>query len=167
MIRWLFVLLLGAGAVWAQPAPETAEKPPTGTLSGRVEIELRSDAKQALPNLAMALCPESIAPEMKHLREERWRETARLYAFNDGYNNLDLKALGQKAVSAAVAEFKSDDKGKFRREGIPPGKYVIYAQYKSKYAAAYWLVPVEVKGGEVSEVVLTNANMKEIYNRFN
>jgi hypothetical protein len=158
--------LAGVAVAFGQDVPKP-EPDPVGTLDGRIEIELRNNMKQALPGLEIAVCPETIAPEIKNLRDARWRETARLNAYNDGYNNLDLKALGQKAVSMAVVELKSDAKGMFRREGVPPGKYVVYAQYKSKYAAAYWLVPIEIRTGEETELVLTNGNMKEIYNRFN
>jgi len=164
----MVALALGSISLRAEEAEtKPSPVPPIlGSLSGRVEIELRNDLKQALPDLKMALCPESIGPEIKRVREERWRETAKLYAFNDGYNNLDLKTIGATAVEAAVATFQSDKQGNFSRTGIPAGKYLLYAQYKSKYAAAYWLVPVEIKAGEEASLVLTNGNMKEIYNRF-
>jgi len=150
------------------PAPAAAPKPPVAvetTISGTATIELRSEVMQYLSGLELILIPESAAAELRKVREDRWRERASRFSFNDGYNNLDLQAIGVAAVKKEIARTTVKADGKYQFSGLKPGSYRIYGQYKSKYAAGYWLVPVVIKkSGDSPTVDINNGNLAEIYN---
>lgn len=152
----------------APPAPPAAPQTPAAvetTVSGTATIELRSDVKQYLSGLELILIPETAAPELRKVREDRWRERASRFRFNDGYNNLDLQAIGVAAVKQEIARTTVKADGTYKFSDVKPGSYRIYGQYKSKYAAGYWLIPVVIKkAGENPVIDIHNGNLAEIYN---
>jgi hypothetical protein len=149
----------------AQVPEKKAE--PDSVIKGTATMQLKSQNKSILNRMELVLCPADIAPKVKETRDERWRINASRAKFNDGYNILDLNAIGMLAVRSGGLRAKSDEKGQFRFEKVPAGSYVIYGQYRSNYAVAYWLVPVKVgKGGEDITMDLNESNVKEAYNRF-
>lgn len=145
------------------PQPEI---PPGATITGQAIIELKVGVKQYLKGMEMVLIPNSKAAQLKEIRDNRWLEQASRVKFDAGYYYLDLNAIGYFAVKNAVAHAKTDPNGAFKFSGLQPGKYRIYAQYKSRYAAGYWLIPVEIKSLEDSvQQDINNSNLEEIYNR--
>lgn len=152
------------------PKPVPAEKPVVVTplIQGSATMKLRNQLQSILNRMELVLVPATKAAEFKTTRDECWRLSASRTNFNDGYNNLDLNALGSLAVRHSVLRAKTDDKGFYQFESVPVGSYLLYGQYKSKYAAAYWLVPVEIKKvGDVITLNLNESNVKEAHNRFN
>lgn len=147
---------------------EPEKKEATGSIiKGTATMQLKNQNKSILNRMELVLCPADIAPRVKQTRDERWRINASRAKFNDGYNNLDLNAIGMLAVRSGGLRTKSDDKGDFQFDKVPAGSYVIYGQYHSNYAVAYWLVPVKVtKDGEEITMDLNESNVKEAYNRF-
>ncbi|MEM1159236.1 MAG: hypothetical protein AAGH72_13395 [Verrucomicrobiota bacterium] len=154
--------LLAEAASGDQPANMT-----TGaTISGQGTIELRIDVTQFLKGMGLALIPEGVVTELKEIRNKRWLESASRLKFNAGYYYLDLKSIGYFASSKAVQITRSDAEGNYTFTGIAPGQYRIYGQYKSRYAAGYWLVPVEVQSvDDQINIDINNGNLEEIYNR--
>jgi len=154
----------------AAPAPALAEPTPEtvasgGLIRGKAIIEMRNEMVKDLAGLELVLVPDDKAREITKVREERWRMLASRFNFNDGYNNLDLNAIGSTAVGLAVAQAKADDAGFYAFSNVPPARYRIYAQYKSMYASGYWLIPVEVKAvGDVVTVDINNDKFAEVYN---
>lgn len=149
-----------------QTAEEKAvEEKPGGVVTGKAIIELRNGVVRELAGLELVLVPDEAAREITKLRDERWRMRASRFNFNDGYNNLDLEAIGGLAVQRSVAFTRADANGVYRFRGVPPGKYRLYAQYRSMYAVGYWLLPVEIKGeSDVVEMDLKNENFAEVFN---
>jgi hypothetical protein len=150
-------------------APVTPTTPPAAaaepSISGKATIVLRSDVEQYLSGLELLLIPDAAAPEIRKVRENRWRERASRFRFNDGYNNLDLQAIGVTAIKHEIARTTVGPEGQYQFKDIKPGAYRIYGQYKSKYAAGYWLVPVTIKkAGEAVKLDIQNSNLAEIYN---
>ncbi len=134
-------------------------------VSGHATIELRIDRTQDLAGMQLVLVPPETANVIKTVRDERWLELASRFSFDDGYHNLDIQTIGYTAVQAAVARTRADAEGRFRFVGVQPGSYLIYGQYRSRYAVAYWLVPVEI--GSVDdriEIDINNNNFKEVHN---
>lgn len=147
----------------AEPGPEA--KATGGLIRGQAKIEMRNDTVRELGGLELVLLPEEAAARITQVRNERWRMRASRFNFDDGYNNLDIQAIGATAVSLAVAEAKADESGVFAFPNVPPGRYRLYAQYRSMYAVGYWLLPVEItKIGEVVTLDLNNENFAEVFN---
>jgi len=152
-------------SVFAQTETEE-EMAPGGSLSGTAVIELRVGVRQFLQGMEIALIPEEQANALKKIRNQRWLEQASRLRFNAGYYYLDLNAIGYFAVQHAVKRGKTDAQGRYEITQIPPGKYRLYAQYKSRYAAGYWLIPVEIPSIESNVTQdINNDNLEEIYNR--
>lgn len=152
----------------AEPSePETAPAAKVGAeISGQATIELRIGVNQYLKGMGLALIPETSVEELKKIRNERWLDSASRLKFNAGYYYLDLNAIGYFASQQAVQKTTCDAQGKFTFTGVPEGKYRIYGQYKSRYAAGYWLIPVSVKAFDQNITVnINNENLEEIYNR--
>lgn len=150
-------------------APQSSENdvPPEGAiLKGTGSVELKINRVQILSNIELVLIPDEVAKKIKHVRDDRWLATSSRFSLNDGYNNLDLMAIGGTAVENAAARTRANEAGEFTFHGLEPGAYRLYGQYKSKYATGYWLVPVTIQSEEEElEVNLTHENMEEIYNR--
>jgi hypothetical protein len=176
LLFWVVLLPWGLGAVEEKPlsypletkkSQDTIKPAILSAIKGTATIQLRNQNKSILNRMELVLCPADIAPRIKETRDERWRLKASRAKFNDGYNNLDLNAIGSLAVKNALLRTRSDEKGLFRFEQVPPGSYVVYGQYHSNYAVAYWLVPVKViQPGQEITLDLSEANVKEAYNLF-
>ena len=129
----------------------------------------------------LVLAPVSVIPEIRRLRMETWRTDGLAIQrkpdgeeqpvgikidFADGYKNLDLKALSQAAANAATARTRTATNGTFTLSNVPAGRHALYAQYKSRYAVAYWLLEIDLKSGPSNSIALSQTNAAEIFNRF-
>jgi hypothetical protein len=133
-------------------------------VEGKATIVLKQGYVNPLDGLEVLICkPEGERPILE-TREARWLEQATPRNFGDGYEHLDLVAIGLKAQEFEVARGRTDDFGRYQIE-LEPGDYLLYAQYRSRYAAGYWLIPLTVKADEAVTLDLSNANMKEVFNR--
>jgi hypothetical protein len=170
----LFCALFAFGAVSCRqaelppaPAPKPLSADPSaGTLSGKASLVLKQGQSIPLAGLELLVTSPDAAIKVKEVREKRWLEIATPRTFGDGYNNLDLQAIGLEAMKYEVGRTKADDDGKFTVTGLKPGDYFLYAQYKSRYAAGYWIVPFKAEAGKITSLDLNNDNLKEIFNRF-
>ena len=176
----LFGKLVGASLfltwplTWAEPVPTS--------LSGTATIQLKnSDSPQNLSGMDLAIAPPSLIPEIRRLRMETWRTDGLSIQrkpdgeeqpvgikidFSDGYKNLDLKALSQAAANLATSRTRTETNGTFTFTNLPPGRHALYAQYKSRYAVAYWLLEVNLVPGKTNQLDLSQTNAAEIFNRF-
>ena len=168
------LLIVSHGLTWAEPTP--------ASLSGTATIQLKnSDSPQNLGGMDIVLAPPSLIPEIRRLRMETWRTEGLAIQrksdgeeqpvgikidFADGYRNLDLKALSQAAANAATARTRTSTNGTFAFSSVPPGTHALYAQYKSRYAVAYWLLEVNLSAGKTNQLNLSQTNAAEIFNRF-
>ena len=165
--------LLFLALLWSAPdlvrsaEPAVTPASPGSSISGTATIELRKGTVQYLNGLGIALVPDEAYAEIKKIRNEHWLLRASRANFDDGFHNLDLDAIGGAAVNRALVITKADQTGKFSFQGIKPGAYRLYAQYRSHYAVAYWLIPVTVKtNGPDMTVNINMANVEEAYNLF-
>lgn len=140
----------------------------TGSLvSGVGTIELRLGTKQYLSQMGIAVVPASAESEIVKVRDDQWRLRASRADYNDGFHNLNLDAIGSTAVKNAVQTVKTNANGKYEIRGLTKGKYLLYAQYHSRYALGYWLLPVTINSDKDTLTVdLNNNNMREAYNLF-
>lgn len=171
----LFCALFALGAVSCRqaetppapaPKPVVVADPTAGTLVGGASLVLKQGQSVPLAGLELLVTSPDAAVKVKEVREKRWLETATPRTFGDGYNNLDLQAIGLEAMKYEVTRTKAGDDGKFTVTGLKPGDYLLYAQYKSRYAAGYWIVPFKAEAGKITTLDLNNDNLKEIFNRF-
>ena len=153
-----------------------------GTVTGRATIQLKNASyRSALGGMDLVLAPTNLIPEVRRLRMETWRTDGLSVTrsadgeenpvgvridFADGYKNLDLKALGQAAANAATLRTQTTTNGEFAFTNVPPGKYALYGQYKSRYALAYWVLEVEASTKQAHPMDLTETNAAEVFNRF-
>jgi len=157
-----------------------AEPSPT-LLTGKATIQLKnSSTTQNLSGMDLVLAPLALIPEVRRLRMETWRTDGLAIQrtpsgeeqpvgiridFADGYKNLDLKAMSQAAANAATSRFRTATNGTFTLSNAPTGKQTLYAQYKSRYAVAYWLLEVDLLPGRTTEINLSESNAAEVFNR--
>lgn len=156
-------------------APKAEEKTPAnseqtgepGAIKGTVHVTLRNGRRQAMKGIGIAILPKSAEETVIKARNEAWLARAPRWKYDDGFNNLDLKYIGGTAVRLAVARTKgSKEDSTFRVINLPPSEYLVYCQYKSHYAVAYWLYPVKVISGEEVVIALDENNAREIHNKF-
>ncbi len=159
-----------------------AQEPSGATVAGRATIQLRNASYRSdLGGMDIVLAPTNLIPEIRRLRMETWRTDGLAVTrspdgeenpvgvridFSDGYKNLDLKALGQAAANAATLRTRTSTNGEFVFSNVPPGKHALYAQYKSRYAVAYWLLELEAGKKQTNRILLTETNAAEVHNRF-
>jgi hypothetical protein len=177
-----------AAALFLLPGPLPAEETGGGVVTGRATIQLKNASYRSdLGGMDLVLAPTNLIPEIRRLRMETWRTDGLAVTrspdgeenpvgvridFADGYKNLDLKALGQAAANAATHRTRSATNGEFTFSNVSPGKYALYAQYKSRYAVAYWLLEVPVPPRPAPtpappiRLNLTETNAAEVFNRF-
>lgn len=144
-----------------------ASKPPVihQGIQGKASITLKQGQTNPLDGLEILLCKPEAEKAVIETRDAKWLENATPRSFGNGYDNLDLPAIGRAALPFEVQRTKTDGFGRFTLADTPPGSYVIYAQYKSRYAAGYWLIPIKVEADQVTPLEISNDDMKEIYNR--
>lgn len=151
------------------PPPRRLEPPKLPEIKqgiqGKATIELKMGNTNALDGLELLLCRPEAEKAVIETRDAKWLENASPRSFGNGYENLNLPAIGRAALPFEVKRATTDGFGQFSLADMPAGSYVIYGQYKSRYAAGYWLVPVTVEAGKVTSLNLSNTNMKEVYNR--
>lgn len=146
--------------------PADQPEPAGASIEGTAQVELGIGKTQVLSGIEIALVAEAAAEKILTVRNQQWLMKASRFKFNDGYNNLDLPMIGGTAVKESLARAKADADGRFRLTGIEPGQYRLYGQYKSRYAAGFWLVPVEVTSmDDAITLNLTDTNMHEFHNR--
>ena len=157
-----------------------AEPSPT-LLTGKATIQLKnSSTTQNLGGMDLILAPLALIPEVRRLRMETWRTEGLAIQrapsgeeqpvgiridFADGYKNLDLKAMSQAAANAATTRIRTATNGIFTFSNAPTGNQALYAQYKSRYAVAYWLLEVDLLPGRTTEINLSESNAAEVFNR--
>ena len=139
----------------------------TATISGGAWVTKEAGNSDILRGLEIALCQASVKPEIKRVRDNKWRE--RLYKNKTpiGYWHLNIEAMNAK-VSAHTGCFqvvKTGIEGKYTIPDVPFGSYFLYAPYETSVAKAYWMIPVEIKSTKPIQVDLDNSNMMELYNR--
>lgn len=173
------ITLLSCGPAPQPPAPEEVKTTPTpteapaleegkGAVKGIATVTLRGHEKpQILSAMELVLLPSDAEEPLKKVREERWLAQATGYNFADGYRYLDLNAIGFQAVELALQRSKTNAEGSFHFHNIDPGNYLLYGQYVSRYAKAYWLVPITIEAGKTLEQNLDNDSAKEIHNNEN
>ena len=171
-----------AAALLLLPPLLPAQEAAVGTVAGRATIQLRNASYRSdLGGMDLVLAPTNLIPEIRRVRMETWRTDGLAVTrspdggenpvgvridFSDGYKNLDLRALGQAAANAATHRTRTATNGEFSFTNLPPGKYALYGQYKSRYAVAYWLLEVPVSKGKTNRLELTETNAAEVFNRF-
>ena len=178
------VVLFGklAAVVFLLPAAAQSPSDSPGALAGRATIQLKNASYRSdLGGMDLVLAPTNLIPEIRRLRMETWRTDGLSVTrspdgeenpvgvridFSDGYQNLDLKALGQAAANAATHRTKTGTNGEFYFPKVAPGRYALYGQYKSRYAVAYWLLEAQVSKGQTNRLELTETNAAEVFNRF-
>ena len=69
--------------------------------------------------------------------------------------------------SISVMDTHANVDGKYSLTNVPPGDYVIFANFDSLTTAVDWLVPVHVNSGELKSVDLLNENSVHIHNDSN
>ncbi len=162
----LLAVLLPTEIHAKDPETKTEIEKEGASIVGQAIIELNVGVKQYLKGMELVLLPESVAGEIKEIRNTRWLESASRLNFNAGYEYLDLAAMGTHAVTHALDRARTDAEGKYFFHHVEPGHYRIYAQYKSRYAAGYWLIPIHVVSPtDTIKVDINNGNLEEIYNR--
>lgn len=151
----------------AEAPPPWTLPPPEDAIQGRVSVQLIiRDDEEPQRKLEIALLRPKAADAIREVRDQRWVALADPRNFNDGFRWLDLQAIGKVAT---LPEFnlqitRTDNRGFFRFSDVPPGNYLLYAQYSTRYAKGYWLIPVEKHSREGLTVDLNNSNFTEVFN---
>jgi len=170
-----------ATALLCLPLLTLGAEPSPALLTGKATIQLKnSSTTQNLGGMDLILAPLALIPEVRRLRMETWRTEGLAIQrapsgeeqpvgiridFADGYKNLDLKAMSQAAANAATTRIRTATNGIFTFSNAPTGKQALYAQYKSRYAVAYWLIEVDLLPGRTTEINLSESNAAEVFNR--
>ncbi len=166
--RGVAICLIAVSLSSCVPVVEVPVAPPLPELARGVEgtarITLRQGYVNPLDGMEVLVCTPAAERPIIEARNAAWLERAPPHNFGDGYENLDLVAIGLRAQDFEVTRGRTDDFGRYQIE-LEPGSYLLYAQYRSRYAAGYWLVPFEVSENGVTKLDLDNSNMKEIFNR--
>jgi hypothetical protein len=159
------ILPVNSGTAATANSGTTAPAAGGSLVKGSCTIELKIGTHQYLSKMGIAVVPASLEKELTQVRNDQWRMRASRAQYNDGLHNLDLDAIGGLAVKNAVQTVQTDAAGKYQIRGLAPGSYLLYSQYHSRYAVAYWLVPLTVKSDKDEITVdINNSNMKEVYN---
>ncbi|HUF68127.1 MAG TPA: hypothetical protein VMM79_05685 [Longimicrobiales bacterium] len=81
---------------------------------------------------------------------DQWGDEA--FADVDDVIAARVEAAGREEV------FDTTDMNGIARTSLPKGQWWVYARYELIYDELYWNVPLEVTGGEPTELVLNRAN---------
>lgn len=139
----------------------------TADISGGAWVTKEAGNSDILRGLEIALCKATVKPEIKRVRDNKWRESVLKNKTPIGYWHLNIAAMNSK-VSAQKDCFqvvRTGIEGKYKIPDVPFGAYFIYAPYETSLAKAYWMVPVQIESTKPIQVDLDNSNMMELYNR--
>jgi len=153
--------------------PQAKESPKsTATISGGAWVTLGGGQSDILRGLEIALCRESLGPELIRVRAEANEENKKKHPdwpefYKDGPAVLLTFIInGLEVVSKhTILTAKTSIEGKYRIPDVPEGSYFLFAVYNTIFSVAYWLIPVSVKSAEPITIDLENSNMKECYNK--
>ncbi|HAX78503.1 MAG TPA: hypothetical protein DCY88_22400 [Cyanobacteria bacterium UBA11372] len=139
----------------------------TATISGGAWVTKEAGNSDILRGLEIALCKASVKPEIKRVRDNKWRESIYKNKTPIGYWHLNIEAMNSKVSSQkdCFQVVRTGIEGKYTIPDVPFGSYFIYAPYETSVAKAYWMIPVEIKSTKPIQVDLDNSNMMELYNR--
>ena len=139
----------------------------TATISGGAWVTKEAGNSDILRGLEIALCQASVKPEIKRVRDNKWRESIYKNKTPIGYWHLNIEAMNSKVSSQkdCFQVVRTGIEGKYTIPDVPFGSYFLYAPYETSVAKAYWMIPVEIKSTKPIQVDLDNSNMMELYNR--
>ena len=139
----------------------------TANISGGAWVTKEIGNLDILRGLEIALCKASVKPEIRRVRDNKWRESTSKNKTPIGYWHLNIEAMNSKVSSQrdCFQVVRTGIEGKYTIPDVPFGSYFIYAPYETSVAKAYWMVPVEIKTTKPIQVDLDNSNMMELYNR--
>ncbi len=69
---------------------------------------------------------------------------------------LAVKELGGEPL---IRFAKTDERGQYRFEQVPEGRWLLVANLSSTVSALLWAIPIDVAAGAVSETSLADANI--------
>jgi hypothetical protein len=139
----------------------------TATISGGAWVTKEAGNSDILRGLEIALCKASVKPEIKRVRDNKWRESISKNKTPIGYWHLNIEAMNAKVSShtGCFQVVRTGIEGKYTIPNVPFGSYFLYAPYETSVAKAYWMVPVEIESTKPLQIDLDNSNMMELYNR--
>lgn len=139
----------------------------TATISGGAWVTKEAGNSDILRGLEIALCKANVRPEIKRIRDNKWRESMIKNKTPIGYWHLNIEAMNSKVSSQknCFQVVKTGIEGKYIIPDVPFGSYFLYAPYETSVAKAYWMVPVQIKSTKPIQIDLDNSNMMELYNR--
>ena len=139
----------------------------TATISGGAWVTKEAGNSDILRGLEIALCQASVKPEIKRVRDNKWRESIYKNKTPIGYWHLNIEAMNSKVSSQkdCFQVVRTGIEGKYTIPDVPFGSYFLYAPYETSVAKAYWMIPIEIKSTKPIQVDLDNSNMMELYNR--
>ncbi len=107
------------------------------------------------------LPPQDRAKKEKEKREALEREKKKLEQLRSDYEK-EVIALVKKYM---IQKTKTDEEGKFRFDGVSPGRHHLHARYEipGVLTRFFWLHPLELKGGEKLEIELNKAATLSLY----
>lgn len=137
-----------------------------------LEKEINTLKGQRLPQIQAqdAAMSKAIGEARKASRTEKERKQKQEALKREGEKLEKLRSEYNKDVDALVAKYviqrtKTNDEGKFRFEGLAPGRYLLHARFEVRGADSnyFWLYPVEPKQGQEIEVHLNKAAAISLY----
>ena len=139
----------------------------TATISGGAWVTKEAGTSDILRGLEIALCKANVKPEIRRVRDNKWRESISKYKTPIGYWHLNIEAMNAKVASHkdCFQVVKTGIEGKYTIPDVPFGTYFIYAPYETSFAKAYWMIPIQVQSNKTIQIDLDNSNMMELYNR--
>jgi hypothetical protein len=139
----------------------------TANISGGAWVTKEIGNSDILRGLEIALCKASVKPEIRRVRDNKWRESTSKNKTPIGYWHLNIEAMNSKVSSQrdCFQIVRTGIEGKYTIPDVPFGSYFLYAPYETSVAKAYWMVPVEIESTKPLQIDLDNSNMMELYNR--
>ncbi|MBP6595707.1 MAG: hypothetical protein KA255_21955 [Candidatus Obscuribacter sp.] len=149
---------------------------PKGSISGGAFLTWENGSSEILRGHRIFLCRTELLEALKNdhsfQRILMWKKGD--YAV-DGYEGFTFKdaksSIDQIVQNASVQSTETDIEGKFKFSDIPAGKYLLFSDFIHKSAFdsfshpsqwAFWIVPIDVNGGESKSVDVANSNMATV-----
>jgi hypothetical protein len=144
------------------------EKEKKPSIVGAAYISRQSGDSTVLRDLQVSVFNSDI--------ESVWRETVK---DESKYEVQSVSPIAHLALDMAVIAFRlelvnrhlspiatvnTDADGKFRFEHLPEGRYTIFANLRTAISAVVWLVPVDIRPGQTSNVSVTNSTARLVVN---